>query len=69
MSDGELTLIDTNGQPAGAVTLDGTEVVLPEGMGWTWIMDERHEPYASMERDELLHRAEHARKRYVLVAA
>ena len=33
MSDGELTLIDTNGQPAGAVTLDGTEVVLPRRHG------------------------------------
>lgn len=68
MSDGTLTLYDTSGQRAGSARLENNEVVFPEGFRWTWVMDARHEPYASMERKELLHRAEHARKQYVLVS-
>jgi len=67
--EGRTVLLDLAGAEVGEVTTVDNEVVFPSGdFTWTWVMDARHGVYAEMDEKTLLHRAEHARKRYVLVS-
>lgn len=69
MADGDLKVYSISGEFAGDARLENGDVHFPKSdMRWTWVLDARHEPYASMERKELLHRAEHVRKLWVLVS-
>jgi hypothetical protein len=67
-SETSLALIDVHGQHVCNATFAGGEVTFADPtIRWTWVLDARHEPYASLERDDVLRRAEHARKLYVLI--
>ena len=67
--EGRSVLLDLTGAEVGEVTTVDNEVVFPSGdFTWTWVMDARNGVYAEMDEKTLLHRAEHARKRYVLVS-
>lgn len=69
-SEAILTVVDVHGQTVCGATLSDGEITFDDpSIRWTWVLDARHEPYASLERDEVLHRAHHARKEYVLFAA
>ncbi|TVR04687.1 MAG: hypothetical protein EA398_01645 [Deltaproteobacteria bacterium] len=70
MADHQLRLYDTHNQLVGEVEeTPAKDVIFPrEDIRWTWVLDARHAPYDGMSREELLHRAEHVRKLYVLVA-
>ena len=69
VAEGTLKLYTVSNEAAGEARVIQGEVVFPDPrMRWTWVLDARHEPYASMERQELLHRADHVRKLWVLVA-
>ena len=68
-TENPLALIDVHGQHVCNATFADGEVSFDDPtIRWTWVLDARHEPYASLERDDVLHRAEHARKLYVLIA-
>ena len=68
-SEAQLSVVDLHGQPVCAATLcDGEVTFTDPTIRWVWVLDARHEPYSSLERKEVLHRAEHARKEYVLFA-
>jgi hypothetical protein len=66
--EGRAVLLDLSGAEVAEVTTVDNEVVFPsDAYSWTWVMDARHGVYAEMDEKTLLHRAEHARKRFVLV--
>jgi hypothetical protein len=66
-SESSLALIDVHGQHVcNATMVDGEVTFADPAIRWTWVLDARHDPYVSLERDDVLHRAEHARKLYVL---
>lgn len=68
-ADSTLNVLDISGQHVCGATVEDGEVSFSDPtIRWTWVLDARHEPYDALERDDLLHRAEHAGKRYVLVA-
>lgn len=68
-ADSSLSVLKINGQRVCGATVHNGEVSFEDpAIRWVWVMDARHEPYSELERDELLHRADHARKLYVLVA-
>lgn len=70
MAEGTLRVYDTHNQLVGeAEETPSKDIVFPrEDIRWTWVLDARHPPYDSMDRAELIHRAEHVRKLYVLVS-
>ncbi len=68
MSATNLQLVDIQGRVAAKVPFEGGQVELPGDYRWVWVLDARHAPYSEMSRDDLLKRAEGARKRFVLVA-
>lgn len=69
-NDDRMLLYDVSGSVAGEATLVNNEVTFPDAeMRWTWVLDARHAPYNEMELKDVLHRAEHARKKWVLVNA
>ncbi len=69
-TDERMLLYDLQGSLAGEATLVNNEVAFPsDAFRWTWVMDARHAPYSELPLKEVLHRAEHARKKWVLVNA
>jgi len=65
--DGKLVLYDLDGNVAGSAGLVEGEVVFADKkFRWTWVLDARHEPYTSLPLKDVLHRADHARKQWVL---
>lgn len=69
MAEANFRLVDINGNELPAPTLNGKEVILPEGHTWTWCLDATHEPYEGMSDEEILRYAAGVRKRYVLLRA
>ena len=68
-AESSLVVLNLSGQKVCEATVENGEVSFADpAIRWTWVLDARHEPYDALERDELLHRAEHARKEYVLIA-
>ena len=68
-ADSKLVIYDVHGARLGEATTKDGEVVFPDSkFRWTWVLDARHEPYASLTLPDTLKRAEHARKLYVLRA-
>ena len=68
MADGKLILFDVHGTKIGEATTKDGDVIFPNSsIAWTWVLDARKEPYHEMKLEEIRHRAEHARKKYVLV--
>jgi hypothetical protein len=66
---GDLAVYSVEGARLGPVTVKGIDVVFPDPtLRWVWILDARHEPYASMEREIVFARARKNRKKYVLMA-
>ena len=65
----ELILFDTEThREAGRAHLEGNDVVFPDNiLGWTDVMDCRHEPYTDHSIDENCELAHHVRKPYILV--
>lgn len=70
-SDSGLVLLSAEGATVGPATVrGGVDVVFPgDGIRWTWVLDARHEPYASLPIEKVLERARSVRKQYVLVQA
>lgn len=67
--DAKLVLYDIHGAKAGTATLVEGEVIFPDDtFTWVWVMDARHAPYSELPLKDVLHRAEHAHKRWVLIA-
>jgi hypothetical protein len=53
----------------GPVPVEKGDVLFPDEVrGWGDVLDCRHEPYTGFDFDDLLHRAEHAHKFYLLLA-
>jgi hypothetical protein len=66
--ESRLLIYDVHGAQVGEADLVAGEVVFrnPEHR-WTWVLDARHAPYSELSLADVLHRAEHANKRWVLV--
>lgn len=65
--DARLLIYDLHGNTLGEATVVEGEVQFPDpDMRWVWVLDARHAPYTELPLEEVLHRAEHAHKRYVL---
>ncbi|MFT5991568.1 MAG: hypothetical protein ACI82G_000560 [Bradymonadia bacterium] len=65
-----LTLWTIDGREVGGVSLVQNEVQFADpDVTWTWVLDARHPPYCDMPLKAVLHRAEGARKRYVLTSS
>lgn len=65
--DAKLLIYDIEGNRLGEATVVEGEVVFPDPeMRWVWVLDARHAPYSELPLEDVLHRAEHANKRYVL---
>ncbi len=67
MADTGYRLVDVDGKELPAPTLNGKEVILPQGHTWTWCLDATHEGYEDMSDEEILKYAAGVRKRYVLL--
>jgi hypothetical protein len=70
MADGKLVVYTVEGTRVGEASVKDGDVLFPDAphLRWTWVLDARKEPYHEMPLDEVRHRAEHARKKYVLVS-
>lgn len=67
--DATLVIYDVHGEKRGTATLVEGEVIFPtDEFTWIWTLDARHPPYCEQTLEDVLHRAEHANKRYVLWA-
>ena len=47
---------------------DGDVVFPTSDATWTWVLDARKEPYHELKLEEIRTRADHARKKFVLIA-
>lgn len=66
--DAKLLIYDIAGTRLGEANLVEGEVVFPDpAMRWVWVLDARHAPYTELPLEDVLHRAAHVNKRYVLV--
>jgi hypothetical protein len=69
MADGKLLLYRIDGSLVGEATVKDGDVVFPASdANWTWVLDARKEPYHELKLEEIRTRAEHARKKFVLIA-
>lgn len=69
MADGKLLLYRIDGSLVGEATTKDGDVIFPSNdIAWTWVLDARKEPYHELKLEEIRTRADHARKRFVLVA-
>lgn len=69
MADGKLLLYRVDGSLVGEATVKDGDVVFPTSDAtWTWVLDARKEPYHELKLEEIRTRADHARKKFVLIA-
>ncbi len=67
-SSGTLYLFDTaTVEQIAEVDTSGLDVLFPEGIGWTEVLDCRIPPYTENSIEENCHLAEHVRKQFILV--